>query len=47
MARLPQLIEIAKTHDLKIISIDDLVAYRMRRASGTQGNGNSDADHSR
>lgn len=30
MARLPQLIEVAKTHDLKIISIDDLVAYRMR-----------------
>ncbi|MEI6410406.1 MAG: 3,4-dihydroxy-2-butanone-4-phosphate synthase [Bacteroidota bacterium] len=30
MARLPQLIEIAKQHDLKIISIDDLVAYRMR-----------------
>lgn len=30
MARLPQLIEIARQHDLKIISIDDLVAYRMR-----------------
>jgi 3,4-dihydroxy 2-butanone 4-phosphate synthase / GTP cyclohydrolase II len=30
MARLPQLIDIAKTHDLKLISIDDLVAYRMR-----------------
>jgi 3,4-dihydroxy 2-butanone 4-phosphate synthase / GTP cyclohydrolase II len=30
MARLPQLIEIAKKHDVKIISIDDLVAYRMR-----------------
>jgi 3,4-dihydroxy 2-butanone 4-phosphate synthase/GTP cyclohydrolase II len=30
MARLPQLFEIAKKHDLKIISIDDLVAYRMR-----------------
>ncbi|MCC7465713.1 MAG: 3,4-dihydroxy-2-butanone-4-phosphate synthase [Saprospiraceae bacterium] len=30
MARLPQLIEVAKTHNLKIISIDDLVAYRMR-----------------
>jgi 3,4-dihydroxy 2-butanone 4-phosphate synthase / GTP cyclohydrolase II len=30
MARLPQLIEIAKQHDLKIISIEDLVAYRMR-----------------
>lgn len=30
MARLPQLVEVAKQHDLKIISIDDLVAYRMR-----------------
>jgi 3,4-dihydroxy 2-butanone 4-phosphate synthase / GTP cyclohydrolase II len=31
MARLPQLVEIAKEHDLKIISIDDLVAYRMQK----------------
>jgi 3,4-dihydroxy 2-butanone 4-phosphate synthase / GTP cyclohydrolase II len=30
MARLPQLVEVAKEHNLKIISIDDLVAYRMR-----------------
>ncbi len=30
MARLPQLIKIAKKFDLKIISIDDLIAYRMR-----------------
>jgi 3,4-dihydroxy 2-butanone 4-phosphate synthase/GTP cyclohydrolase II len=30
MARLPQLMEVAKEHDLRIISIDDLVAYRMR-----------------
>ena len=30
MARLPQLLEVARQHDLKIISIDDLVAYRMR-----------------
>lgn len=30
MARLPQLIEVAKKHNLKIISIKDLVAYRMR-----------------
>lgn len=30
MARLPQLLEVAKQFDLKIISIDDLVAYRMR-----------------
>ena len=33
MARLPQLIELAKAHDLKIISIKDLVAYRMRTES--------------
>jgi 3,4-dihydroxy 2-butanone 4-phosphate synthase/GTP cyclohydrolase II len=31
MARLPQLIEIAKKHDLKIISIEDLVSWRMQR----------------
>ncbi|MEY2828863.1 MAG: hypothetical protein RIQ33_721 [Bacteroidota bacterium] len=30
MARLPQLMEIAKQHDLKIVSIEDLVAYRMK-----------------
>lgn len=30
MARLPQLVKIAKKHGLKIISIKDLVAYRMR-----------------
>lgn len=29
MARLPQLLEIAQQHDLKLISIKDLVAYRM------------------
>lgn len=29
MARLPQLLDIAKQHDLKIISIQDLIAYRM------------------
>jgi 3,4-dihydroxy 2-butanone 4-phosphate synthase / GTP cyclohydrolase II len=29
MARLPQLMEIAKQHDLKIISIKDLIAYRL------------------
>ena len=33
MARLPQLIEIAKKHNLKLISIEDLVAYRMRHDS--------------
>ncbi|MFK7810405.1 MAG: 3,4-dihydroxy-2-butanone-4-phosphate synthase [Saprospiraceae bacterium] len=31
MARLPQLVEIAKRFDLKIITIKDLVAYRMRQ----------------
>ena len=30
MARLPQLVEVARQFNLKIISIDDLVAYRMR-----------------
>lgn len=30
MARLPQLIEFAKTHNLKIISIADLIKYRRR-----------------
>ncbi len=33
MARLPQLMEIAKEHDLKLISIKDLVAYRMKTES--------------
>ena len=33
MARLPQLKEIAVKHDLKIISIEDLVAYRMAKES--------------
>jgi 3,4-dihydroxy 2-butanone 4-phosphate synthase/GTP cyclohydrolase II len=31
MARMPQLIKFAKQHDLKIISIADMVAYRMRK----------------
>jgi 3,4-dihydroxy 2-butanone 4-phosphate synthase / GTP cyclohydrolase II len=30
MARLPELLEIAKLHDLKIISIKDLIAYRLQ-----------------
>ncbi len=30
MARLPQLIEYAKTHQLKIISIADLISYRLK-----------------
>lgn len=33
MARLPELLEIAKTHDLKIISIADLIEYRMKHDS--------------
>lgn len=33
MARLPQLKEVAKKFDLKIISIEDLVAYRMQHDS--------------
>ncbi|HYY09243.1 MAG TPA: bifunctional 3,4-dihydroxy-2-butanone-4-phosphate synthase/GTP cyclohydrolase II [Actinomycetota bacterium] len=31
MARLPQLIEVARTHDLPLISIADLIAFRRRR----------------
>ncbi len=31
MARLPDLVEFAKEHGLKIISIEDLIAYRSRR----------------
>ena len=30
MARLPQLLEVAKQHNIKIISIQDLIAYRIR-----------------
>lgn len=33
MARLPQLIDIAKKHQLKIISIEDLIAYRIKNES--------------
>src|SRR5699024_6933948 len=33
MARLPQLLEVAEKFDLKIISIEDLVAYRMKHDS--------------
>lgn len=33
MARLPQLFEIAKRFDLKLVSIEDLVAYRMQHDS--------------
>lgn len=31
MARLPELMEVAKKHELKIISIEDLIKYRMQR----------------
>jgi 3,4-dihydroxy 2-butanone 4-phosphate synthase/GTP cyclohydrolase II len=33
MARLPQLIKVAKKFDLKLVSIEDLVAYRMQHDS--------------
>ena len=33
MARLPQLVEVAKKFDLKLVSIEDLVAYRMKHDS--------------
>ena len=33
MARLPQLVEVAKRFDLKIVSIEDLIAYRMEHDS--------------
>ncbi|MDD6581219.1 MAG: bifunctional 3,4-dihydroxy-2-butanone-4-phosphate synthase/GTP cyclohydrolase II [Bacteroidales bacterium] len=31
MARLPQLAEVAKKHDIKLISIQDLIAYRVQK----------------
>ena len=33
MARMPQLVEIAKEHNLKIISIKDLIEYRLKKES--------------
>lgn len=33
MARLPQLVEVAKRFDMKIVSIKDLIAYRLRMES--------------
>ncbi len=33
MARLPELVEVAKEHGLKLVSIEDLVAYRMQHDS--------------
>lgn len=33
MARLPQLMEVARKHNLKIVSIEDLIAYRLKTES--------------
>ena len=33
MARMPQLMEFAKQHDLKIITIKDMIAYRLKKES--------------
>ena len=33
MARLPQLVELAKKHDLKIVSIEDLIEYQLRKGN--------------
>ena len=33
MARMPQLMEFAKEHDLKIITIKDMIAYRLKKES--------------
>jgi 3,4-dihydroxy 2-butanone 4-phosphate synthase / GTP cyclohydrolase II len=33
MARLPQLLEIAKQHNMKLVSIKDLIAYRLKHES--------------
>ena len=33
MARMPQLVEFAKEHDLKIITIKDMIAYRLKKES--------------
>ena len=33
MARLPQLIEFAKEYDMKVVSIKDLIAYRLKKES--------------
>ncbi len=41
MARLPQLVEIGKKLDLKIISIDDLVSYRLEKEQLVKENGRS------
>ncbi len=44
MARLPELVEVAKKFDLKLISIEDLVAYRMRHDSLIQKKEDFDID---
>ncbi len=44
MARLPQLFDIAQTHNLKVVSIEDLVAYRMQKESLVQKVENFDID---
>lgn len=36
MARMPQLQQVAKENDLKIISIKDLIAYRLQHEQGTE-----------
>lgn len=36
MARLPQLMEVSKKHDIKIISIQDLIAYRIKNETFIQ-----------
>lgn len=33
MARLPQLVELAKKHDLKIVSIEDLIHYQLQKGN--------------
>ncbi len=33
MARMPELIEFAKEHDLKVITVKDLIAYRLKKES--------------
>ncbi|NVK04352.1 MAG: 3,4-dihydroxy-2-butanone-4-phosphate synthase [Flavobacteriia bacterium] len=44
MARLPQLLEIAAEHGLKVVSIEDLVAYRMQKESLIQKKEEFDID---
>ena len=39
MARMPQLQEVAKEFDLKIITIKDLIAYRLAKGEGLEANG--------